>query len=185
MVFFLWQKGSGVLANSSFNNTEVSLSFLTGRISSSVSAEACATLKLSAGLTSTKNSFNSLPFLKLLLCFFHFFHFFYRTLRFNRQKLSTFSSFTNVRLHWVLGLSFPQDNVIADELAKRGVLLYSPEIFLLLPVAFTHLFSLTEGLLPPQKFLTKKFFLSPPKNLCFLITLAVLPLLLCNKHSFV
>ena len=120
--------GSGVLANCSLCGTEATLSFSSGAVCSSFSAEACAILHalcwsrqhhkvchFSSLLLSDSRSvlatLSSPPFFLLS-----------QTLWQIWQELSSFSS-CSIRLQWVPVLSFLPGNNAANELARQGALL--------------------------------------------------------------
>ena len=92
------------------------------------------------------------------------------------QELSFLSS-RSIRLQGVSGHSFPPGNDATDELAPDGTCylcsLQSPVVCLLLSLVFTFVFSRTEGVLSHVNSSTHRFPRFPPKNLCFLVMLAV------------
>ena len=124
--------GCGVLANCSLCGTEDTLSFSAGPVCSSFSAKACAILHalcwsqqhqqvchfsslLSSDSRSVLTTLSTPP--SILLS---------QTLWQMWQEPSSLSS-CSIRLQWVPGHSFLLRNNMADELARRGVLLVPPQ----------------------------------------------------------
>ena len=121
--------GSGVFANCSLYGTEATLSFSTGPVCSSFSAEACAILH---ALCWSRQHHQVCHFSSLLLLSdsrsvlatlsFPPSFLLSQTLWQIWQELSSLSSYS-MRLQWVPGYSFLPGNDAADELAIRGALL--------------------------------------------------------------
>ena len=176
----LGKGGSGVLAHCSLCGTEATLSFLADLVCSSFSAETCAILH---ALCWPRQHQQAYPFSSLLLLsdsrsifatlssppsFF-----LPQTLW---QELSFFSS-CSIRLQWVPRHSFFPGNNAVDELAKRERYLrplQSHAVSLLL--SLYPLFSRTGGVLSHQNFSTHRCPRFPRRNLCSLVTLAVISL---------
>ena len=87
------------------------------------------------------------------------------------QELSSFSS-CSIRQQWVSGHSFLLENDTDDELARREALLAPSAI----PCSLSLLLSRTGGVLSLRSILTHRFSRFSPRNLCFLVMLAVFSL---------
>ena len=133
---------------------------------------------LFAGLGSTNKSATS-----LLFCFYLTLVLFSppsflssQTLRQICQELSSLS-FCSIKLQWVPEHSFLPGNNTADELARRGALLAPSAIPCgVSPVISRTHFSQTGGVLSHLNSLTHRFPRFPPRNLCYLVMLAVFSL---------
>ena len=80
--------------------------------------------------------------------------------------------------------SFSPENDAADELARRGALLAPSAILCnLLFLVSTLVFSRAGGVLSHLDFLTNRFPRFPPRNLCSLVTLAVLSLVYASADT--
>ena len=157
--------GPDVLANCSLHGTETTISFSTGPVCSSFSAEACAILQ--ALCWSRRHQ--------------QVYHFSFLLLSDSRSVLTTLFSppsflllqsladlagtvFCSIRLQWVPRHLFLPGNDATDELAKRGALVVPSTIPCSLSYPFFSFFGLG-GLLSHLNSSTHRFPRFPPKNL--------------------
>ena len=191
--FSFGKGGSSILANCSLCGTEATLSFSEGPVCSSFSAEACAILQALCWSQQHQQAchFSSLLLLSdsrsvlatlsspqsFLLS---------QTLWQIWQELSSLSSYT-IRLQWVPGHLFLLGNDVADELARRGVLLAPSTISCSLSPLICHihscLFSDWRHTILSKIFDTQDPSISAkelvlPRHAC-----CVLSRLRCNGHS--
>ena len=189
---FPFGKGSsGVLANCSLCGTETTLSFSAGPVCSSFSAEACAILH---ALCWSRKHHRVCHFSFLLLSDSHSVlttlssppsFLLSQTLWQIWQELSSLS-FCSIRLQWVPGYSFLPGNNVADELARRGVLLAPSAIPCSLSLLISQIHS--RRILDWRHTISSKFDTQVPSISIEEVVLpcharCVLSRLCCNRHS--